>query len=152
MTICQRNARPFLRSPFLPGALLRWLAWPRERYGDDWRASDAGDSLNETAGNPSRNELAYSDVAFEPPSAEWLAMMTAISLSSTLPLVYYGRCTRQSVVIGLLLIPVYSVATALGARYFAVGGQSHSRRTAIATLATVAIATFFVRYATTSKG
>jgi len=49
--------------------LLRWLAWPRERYGDDWRASSAGDSLSETAGNPSRNELAYSDVAFEPPSA-----------------------------------------------------------------------------------
>lgn len=49
--------------------MLRWLAWPRERYGDDWRASNAGDSLNETAGNPSRNELAYSDVAFEPPSA-----------------------------------------------------------------------------------
>jgi len=84
--------------------------------------------------------------------ANVLALMTAISLSSTLPLVYYGRCTRQSVVIGLLLIPVYSVATALDARYFAVGGQSHSRRTAIATLATVAIATFFVRYATTSKG
>lgn len=69
--------------------------------------------------------------------------MTAISLSSTLSLVYYGCCTRQSVVIGLLLIPVYSVATALGARYFTVGGQRHSRRTTIATLATVAIATFF---------
>jgi uncharacterized membrane protein YfcA len=73
--------------------------------------------------------------------ANVLALMTAISLSSILPLLYYGLFTRQAVVIGLLLIPFYSAATALGARYFALGGQRHYRRAALATLAAVAIAT-----------
>jgi uncharacterized membrane protein YfcA len=74
--------------------------------------------------------------------ANVLALMTAVSLSSILPLAYYGLFTWHSVVIGLLLIPVYSIATALGARYFAFGGQRHYRRAAIGTLAAVAIATF----------
>lgn len=57
--------------------------------------------------------------------------MTAVSLSSILPLLYYGLFTRQTVVIGLVLIPFYSAATALGARYFAFGGHRHYRRAAI---------------------
>ena len=73
--------------------------------------------------------------------ANVLALMTAVALSSTLPLLYYGLFTRQTVVIGLVLIPLYSVATALGARYFAFGGQRHYRRAAIATLTAIGIAT-----------
>jgi uncharacterized protein len=73
--------------------------------------------------------------------ANVLAMMTAISLSSVLPLLYYGLFTRQTVIIGLVLIPVYSAATALGARYFALAGQRHYRRAALATLAAIGIAT-----------
>jgi uncharacterized protein len=73
--------------------------------------------------------------------ANVLALMTAISLSSVLPLLYYGLFTRQTVVIGLVLIPVYSAATALGARFFALGGQRHYRRAALGTLAAVGIAT-----------
>jgi uncharacterized protein len=73
--------------------------------------------------------------------ANVLALMTAISLSSILPLLYYGLFTRQTVVIGLLLIPVYSAATALGARYFSLGGQRHYRRAALTTLAAVGITT-----------
>ena len=73
--------------------------------------------------------------------ANVLALMTAIALSSFLPLLYYGLFTRQTVVIGLLLIPIYSAATALGARYFALGGQRHYRRAALATLAAIGIAT-----------
>jgi len=73
--------------------------------------------------------------------ANVLALMTAISLSSILPLLYYGLFTRQTVVFGLLLIPVYSAATAFGARCFALGGQRHYRRAAVATLAAVGIAT-----------
>ena len=75
--------------------------------------------------------------------ANVLGLMTAISLSSVLPLLYYGLFTRQTVLIGLLLIPFYSAATALGARYFAHGGQRHYRRAALATLAAVGIATLF---------
>jgi uncharacterized membrane protein YfcA len=73
--------------------------------------------------------------------ANVLALMTAISLSSVLPLLYYGLFTRQTVIIGLVLIPVYSAATALGARYFALGGQRHYRRAALATLVAIGIAT-----------
>lgn len=73
--------------------------------------------------------------------ANVLALMTAVSLSSVLPLFYYGLFTRQTVVIGLVLVPIYSVATALGARYFALGGQRHYRRAALATLAAISLAT-----------
>lgn len=73
--------------------------------------------------------------------ANVLALMTAIALSSVLPLLFYGLFTRQTVLIGLVLIPIYSAATALGARYFALGGQRHYRRAALATLAAISIAT-----------
>ncbi len=70
-----------------------------------------------------------------------LAVMTAISVSSWLPLAYYGLYSRQSVIAGLVLLPVYVGATALGSRYFALGGHQHYRRAALATLAAVGIAT-----------
>jgi uncharacterized membrane protein YfcA len=70
-----------------------------------------------------------------------LALMTAVSLSSVLPLLYFGLFTRQTVAIGLLLIPFYSLATALGARFFALAGHRHYRRAALATLAAIGIAT-----------
>jgi uncharacterized membrane protein YfcA len=73
--------------------------------------------------------------------ANVLALMTAVALSSVLPLLHYGLFTRQTVVTGLLLIPFYSAATALGARYFALGGQRHYRQAALATLATIGVAT-----------
>lgn len=86
-------------------------------------------------------------VALSRPGEPWqqranvLALMTSIALSSILPLLYYGLFTRQTVVIGLVLIPIYSAATALGARFFARGGQRHYRRAALATLAAIGIAT-----------
>jgi uncharacterized protein len=84
--------------------------------------------------------------------ANVLALMTAISLSSILPLLYYGLFTRQTVVIGLLLIPFYSAATALGARYFALGGQRHYQRAALATLAAVGLATLIASLRTYLEG
>jgi uncharacterized membrane protein YfcA len=72
--------------------------------------------------------------------ANVLALMTAVALSSILPLFYYGLFTRQTVLIGLVLVPIYAAATALGARYFALGGQRHYRRAALATLAAISIA------------
>lgn len=73
--------------------------------------------------------------------ANVLALMTAVALSAILPLLYYGLFTRQTLIVGLVLIPPYSVATAVGARYFVLGGQRHYRRAALATLAAIAIAT-----------
>jgi uncharacterized membrane protein YfcA len=84
--------------------------------------------------------------------ANVLALMTAVSLSSILPLLYYGLFTRQTVVIGLLLIPIYSAATALGARYFALGGQRYYRRAALGTLAAIGIATLIASLRAFLKG
>jgi len=70
-----------------------------------------------------------------------LALMTAISISSLLPLLYYGLFTRQSIVIGLLLLPVYGGSILLGSRYFARGGQRHYRNAALAMLGVIGIAT-----------
>jgi uncharacterized membrane protein YfcA len=72
-----------------------------------------------------------------------LGLMTAVSLSSFAPLVYYGLLTRQTVITGVVLIPLYGAATALGARYFAIGGQRHYRRAALLALAIIATATLF---------
>lgn len=70
-----------------------------------------------------------------------LALMTAISLSSLLPLLYFGLFTRQAIVTGLLLLPVYGGSILLGSRYFAVGGARHFRHAAMATLALIGIVT-----------
>jgi uncharacterized membrane protein YfcA len=71
-----------------------------------------------------------------------LALMTAVSLSSILPLLHYGLFTRQTVTISVVLIPIYAVATAIGARFFSLGGQKHYRRAALAMLAIIGVATF----------
>jgi uncharacterized protein len=84
--------------------------------------------------------------------ANVLALMTAVSLSSILPLLYHGLFTRQTVVIGLLLIPFYSAATALGARYFALAGQRYYRRAALATLAAIGMATLIASLRNYLKG
>ncbi len=70
-----------------------------------------------------------------------LALMTAISLSSLLPLLYFGLFTRQAIVVGLLLLPVYGGSILLGSRYFAVGGARYYRHAAMATLAVIGVAT-----------
>lgn len=70
-----------------------------------------------------------------------LALMTAVSLSSLLPLLYFGLFTQKAIVIGLLLLPVYGGSILLGSRYFAYGGARHFRHAAMATLALIGIAT-----------
>jgi len=70
-----------------------------------------------------------------------LALMTAISLSSLAPMLYFGLFTKQAIVTGLLLLPVYGGSILLGSRYFAYGGARHFRRAAMATLALIGIAT-----------
>ena len=73
--------------------------------------------------------------------ANVLALMTAITVSSFAPLLSWGLFTREALAIGILLLPVYLAATALGSRYFAQGGQRHFRGAALATLAAVGLGT-----------
>lgn len=70
-----------------------------------------------------------------------LAMMTAVSISTLLPQLYFGMFTRQAIMVGLLLLPLYGGAILLGSRYFAQGGAHHYRRAALAVLGVIALTT-----------
>lgn len=73
-----------------------------------------------------------------------LALMTATSLSSLLPLMLFGLFTRSAIVTGLILLPVYGGAILLGSRYFTRGGERHFRRAALAMLLVIGVATLLV--------
>lgn len=73
-----------------------------------------------------------------------LGLMTAVALSTVAPLALFGLFTTEAIVMGLLLLPVYILATALGSRYFARGGSRYYRNAALVTLAAVGFATLGV--------
>jgi uncharacterized protein len=70
-----------------------------------------------------------------------LALMTAVSISSLVPLWYFGLFTRQSIVLGLLLLPIYGIAIVAGSRYFARGGQRYFRNAALIMLGVIGMST-----------
>ncbi len=70
-----------------------------------------------------------------------LAVMTAIVIASIPPLYAYGLLTREAIALGLLLLPLYFVATWFGSRYFTAGGSRHYRRAALAMLAVIGLTT-----------
>lgn len=70
-----------------------------------------------------------------------LAVMTAIVLASIPPLLAYGLLTQEAFVLGLLLLPLYFVATWVGSRYFSAGGSQHYRKAALLMLAVIGLTT-----------
>jgi uncharacterized membrane protein YfcA len=70
-----------------------------------------------------------------------LAVMTVVSLSTLLPQWYFGLFTREVVVTGLLLVPVYGGAILAGSRYFASSGQRYFRNAALVMLGLIGVAT-----------
>jgi uncharacterized membrane protein YfcA len=70
-----------------------------------------------------------------------LALVTTISLATLVPLAYFGAFTRHVIVVALLMLPVYFVATSFGSRYFARGGQRHFRSAALMTLLAIGLFT-----------
>ena len=72
-----------------------------------------------------------------------LAVMTAIALSSVVPLYYYELITTRAVAIGLLLFPIYSISTWIGGRYFDAGGRHRFRGAALLILAVIGVSTLF---------
>lgn len=72
--------------------------------------------------------------------ANVLGLMTAMALSSVPPLLAYGLITQRALVTGLVLLPIYSTATALGSRYFSTGGARHFRTAAFTTLGAIGVA------------
>jgi uncharacterized membrane protein YfcA len=73
-----------------------------------------------------------------------LALMTAISLASLAPLSFFGLFTREAVVLGLVLLPVYGAAILVGSRYFSGGGKRHFRHAAIGLLLVIGVTTFAI--------
>ena len=73
--------------------------------------------------------------------ANVLAVMTAVSVSSVLPIVYFGLITKETLLISAAIFPFYSLATWLGMRYFTADGQKHYRTAALLTLALVGVIT-----------
>ncbi len=73
-----------------------------------------------------------------------LALMTALALSAVLPLTYYGLFTGKALAMGILLIPINILATALGSRTFAHGGSRHYRNAALGTLGLIGVTTLVV--------
>jgi uncharacterized membrane protein YfcA len=73
-----------------------------------------------------------------------LAVMTAIVLSSLPPLFAFGLFTRQSIGIGLMLLPLYALATWVGSRFFSSGGRQYYRRAALLMLAAIGLTTLAI--------
>lgn len=73
-----------------------------------------------------------------------LGAVTAIALSSMIPMLYHGLFTLEVLIAGVVLTPVYSFGTWLGARYFLGNGQRHFRTAALLTVATIGTVTLFL--------
>ena len=76
--------------------------------------------------------------------ANVLGVMTAIAFSSVFPLAYFGLFTIEALVLGLMLMPLYSGSTWVGARYFSTGGRRYFRVAALALLACIGLATLAI--------
>lgn len=73
--------------------------------------------------------------------ANVLGALVSLTLCALGPLWYHGLFSRQSIVIGLMLIPVYSAATWIGTRFFSRGGHRYFRNAALLILAAIGIIT-----------
>ena len=76
--------------------------------------------------------------------ANVLAVMTTVSFSAVVPMLYFGLLTTEALIISAVIFPFYSVATWLGMRYFSAEGQKHYRKAALLTLAAVGVITLGV--------
>ena len=73
--------------------------------------------------------------------ANVVGVMTAISLSSFLPMWHFDLLSRESIALGLVLFAPNSIATWVGAHYFSGGGQNHYRIAALTVLALIGVST-----------
>ena len=67
--------------------------------------------------------------------------ITAVSIAAIGPHWYFGLFTLEVFLIGIVLIPLYSGATWIGARYFFGEGARHFHRVALLVLALIGFAT-----------
>jgi uncharacterized membrane protein YfcA len=70
-----------------------------------------------------------------------LALVTTISLATVVPLALFGAFSKHVIVVAIVMLPIYLVATSLGSRYFSRGGQRHFRTAALMTLLAIGLFT-----------
>ena len=70
-----------------------------------------------------------------------IGSVSALGLSSLLPLWYHGLFTREVVTMTLVFMPLYMGATWVGARYFSGKGHKHFRNAALLTTAVIGVVT-----------
>jgi uncharacterized membrane protein YfcA len=73
--------------------------------------------------------------------ANVICALTALSMSSMIPLVWFGLLTPRILIICAVLFPLYPAAIWVGARYFSRGGHGYYRTAALAALAAMGIVT-----------
>ncbi len=73
--------------------------------------------------------------------ANVIGAVTALALCSLPALWYHALFTRDVLLLGLVLFPLYASTTWLGSRYFSAGGKHHFRNAALALLAAVGVIT-----------
>ncbi|MCA8929259.1 MAG: sulfite exporter TauE/SafE family protein [Alphaproteobacteria bacterium] len=73
--------------------------------------------------------------------ANVIGAVTAMNFCSLGPLWWYGLFTREVIVLALLFVPLYSVGTWLGQRYFTEKGQRLYRQAALAALTGIGLLT-----------
>jgi uncharacterized membrane protein YfcA len=73
--------------------------------------------------------------------ANVVCALTALMVSTMIPLIWFGLLTPRTLLISAVLFPVYSVAIWLGARYFSRGGLGYYRNAALIALAAMSLIT-----------
>ena len=76
--------------------------------------------------------------------ANVIGAITPLNFCALPPLWWYGLFTREVVLLALLLIPLYSLGTWLGQRYFSEQGQRFYRKAALAALSAIGLLTLAI--------
>lgn len=76
--------------------------------------------------------------------ANVIGTVTALNFCGLLPFWYHGLFTLEVVMISLMIIPLYSGAIWLGARFFVEGGHRHFRNAALISLAAIGVITMIL--------
>ena len=73
--------------------------------------------------------------------ANVIGTVSALALSSPVPLWYYGLFTPSVLILCLVLFPLFTLSVWAGARFFSGGGQRHFRGAALLMLAVIGMIT-----------
>lgn len=73
--------------------------------------------------------------------ANVIGAVTSLNLCALIPFWYQGLFTLEVLLLSIIIMPLYSIAIWVGARFFTERGQNHFRNAALLTLAIVGVVT-----------